>query len=221
MKLFKKAMAAVLAGVMALAMVACAPAGNKEETKVPESSATTAEGKFFDMLNGYLEGAQKTNNATQANAQVVFPKFSNELKSDAEAVLNAISAGAVLDQDGKVVKYAISAPTQKALKDIGTVMYGSNYTVVELGHEWTKAEVETAKWFEFSDAATTTYIVGNTVTVGATGKATVKADKLLKKAEEVTAGGKTTTTYEAAYKIGVATKKIGDAECTVIVVKAV
>lgn len=99
MKLFKKAMAAVLAGVMALAMVACTPA----VTPKPVDPTSAPEAQLVEALNNYSEAV-----AFVEKTEAVV--FENSLKDEAQKILDAMSNGtAVYNTEGKIESYVLSA----------------------------------------------------------------------------------------------------------------
>ena len=92
MKLFKKVMAAVLAGVMALSMVACGSNGGTTKPEdIPTDTTKSVADQLIDYLNKYGEYASSEFVTGSQVYNAV--KFENTLKADAEKILNAIAAG--------------------------------------------------------------------------------------------------------------------------------
>ena len=116
MKLFKKVAAAVLAGVMALSMVACAPAGTTPTEEIKTNPTSSTVDQMIEYMNKY--SAAKVVDGTFPNAV----EFKNELASEAQAVADALAAGK-LNKYGTVVDF--DAKAKDALKNVmkGNVEY--------------------------------------------------------------------------------------------------
>ena len=107
MKLFKKVAAAVLAGVMALSMVACGTTTPTVPEK-PVDETKSAEQQIMDKLNEYVAAYAVSTDTKAVTVE-------NELKAQAQAVLDAIAAGTV-NKAGTTVEFD-DAKSQGALYD--------------------------------------------------------------------------------------------------------
>ena len=210
MKLFKKAMAAVLAGVMALSMVACAPGGNVPVPD-PKPESTTPEAQFFDILNTYSA-------AKGVIDQKDYPVFENELKAEAQAVLDAIKAGAPSfdSNTGKVTARKLTAAQATALNKSlnGATLYRiSTKADYNIGNADQTLDMTYFAWGEKKTEnieAVKSYLSTNFRYLTTTKTTTIDGSSSTPETEVV-----------AAYKLGMASAVIDDQLCVVYVYKKV
>ena len=218
MKLFKKISAAILAGVMALSMVACGTTPVTPDTPdIPVDPTKSAEEQFFAYLNYGLNTIKATETKTQ---KYLVPTVENELKDVALEILDAIAEGeAVYDETGKVVGFKVDMPpvsmgsvtvyTMGGI-DSDDMIQGIAITADDNDLEYDKAQFKTLA-LAASNANTMAQInwfetkTESVVTTPATGSATTVQ----------------TTTYKAKVQIGAASKTINGETCFVVVTKAV
>ena len=216
MKLFKKVAAAVLAGVMALSMVACgttpvtpdAPVDPVDPTKSPEE-------QFFAYLNYSLNTVKA---AETKNNKIVVPTVENDLKDVALEILDAIAEGeAVYDTTGKVKGFKVDLPPvsmgsvtvyTKGEIDAPKMIKGVTITADKNDLKYDKAEVKALA------------LLAPTVTTGNDAWFKTKTETVVTN-PGVGETKVTTTTYTAKVQIGAASKTINGETCFVIVTKAV
>lgn len=199
MKLFKKALAAVLAGVMALSMVACAPATTETETEIKVDPTSSVTDQLLEYMNKY--SAAKVTDGTYKNAV----EFKNELASEAQAVLDALTAGE-LDQYGNSIKLTADQKTAVVNAQKGGYTY---WLSLNEGDGWqqvtTPADSYRLATYEYKKSTAEKWVRTVYVT-GESGLVTVDA-----------ASNKVAATYQ----IGLASKVVNGKTLVVLALKAI
>ena len=209
MKLFKKVAAAVLAGVMALSMVACGTTPVTPDTPdVPVDPTKPVEEQFISYLN-YTIAAKVAGDTNKPTGLTV----ENELKDEALAVLQAIADGDVAYDaaTGKISGYTVGvAPvgvkvyTCAKVASVDVVM-GKSFAINAKKND-----------LEFNKTKAVALISGNAFTGDNWYKiqkttTTLDSDKT----------GKVTYAVKANVQIGAASMTINGETCFVVVTKAV
>ena len=214
MKLFKKVAAAVLAGVMALSMVACANTPVVPEEK-PIDQTAPAEQQVMDKLNEYVDLYAKMNSLRPVTLE-------NTLKDEAQAVLDALAAGEY--KDGDITFKSTELVKLATLKEALTKATNNNATVYMTVDGFLKKNGSTVKADTLD--STLTAVLG-TVTVSLS---EYRASQLKLNASDIIAlvgtrltANDTDSIYKdqlkANKKIGVASKEIGGKTYVIVVVR--
>lgn len=206
MKLFKKVAAAVLAGVMALSMVACAPTTPVTPEK-PVDPTKAIEDQIFEKANEKL----KTYFALYSTAtdKYVAPTLTNELKAEAQNVLELIASGTRTydTADGSIVSYEVDAlPIAYDIYvagggDVDTVDVDTPIRINATNNDLECTDEQVAEMVNDLIDSRSSYVLYTT--------------------DKDTSDGKVATHYfKAKNKIGVASKVINGQTCVVVVYQA-
>ena len=218
MKLFKKVAAAVLAGVMALSMVACSTTPGTTPEEKPIDPTLSEEQQFFQALNNKVETvANAMNWGKKDSEKVAFPTFENnaELKAEAEKILDTIAAGKAQysSTDGKLLSYQLEKAYTLSKGNVHVIKSKSDY-VGSLG----TSLVFNVKDEDNNDLAFKLDKAQEWIGTGV-GTSAAIGDWLIPASKRVTTSGDVTSAYKAKYNFGFASKVINGQTCVIVVWK--